>query len=616
MHNIFAIIGLLGLMIQQSYSACFKLGTKPAEPFIIVKEGVDDGNYPKQINQSDITGYTADIWTNVKKQLETDYPCFEYYLYQSNNDGFTAIQDGNITAFAAASTITEDRLELVDFIEHYRRNELAIVVNADVNNVETIIIVLEAIFSETVMLYLLIFATLIIALSYIVFLSDQICRDKHQSLFRDDAKRGLPKAILWTALASFKKEVREPKTPCTVFMLIVLTIFSIALLGLVFGAAVHLTENTSESLEIGGFGDLNSKTVGTVINTQPYQFLIENLHSANIIAYDSIEEMFQNFIDGNTDAAIYDAPIIIYRQAQDSAFKETRIVGNDLDISDMGIAFGNDNNVVQEQLDKIMRNLRQTGVINELRVLWFTSAETDLKSDTDLRTTLILLGVVAGITIMLSIFTHCYVKYKEVQRIEKLERRGDPDKERTQSMQRDMLSALSGDKQYETRRKFLDKDNEEETEKQALRYQDPEEVAFKNREDIIDMRETIRNMFTIITNIGKQRQIQQNKEDEERQSLLRQGGTGGYPDNESKDDDIELASHNNSIPPLLTSAPVPPPNYSNSHPNQSQGIVQTYINATATAPVPIQKPIVQKTTGYPPSGQNGYPTNNGGGYPL
>lgn len=615
MYKIFAIIGLFGLMIQQSYSACFKLGTKPAEPFIIVKEGVDDGNYPKQINQSDITGYTADIWTNIKKQLVTDYTCFEYYLYQSNNDGFTAIQDGNITAFAAASTITEDRLELVDFIEHYRRNELAIVVNADVNNVETILTVFRAIFSAQFMLYILIFTALIVALGYIVFLSDQICRDKHQSLFRDDAQRGVPKALLWTFLATAIKEVREPKTICSVIMLIFLTVFGVMVMGVVLGAAVHLTENTSESLEIGGFSDLNSKTVGTVINTQPYQYLIENLHSANIIAYDSIEEMFENFINGNTDAAIYDAPIMIYRQAQDSAFKETRIVGNDLDISDMGIAFGNDNNVVQEQLDKIMRNLRQTGVINELRVLWFTSAETDLNAETDLRSAFILLGVIAGITIVLGIFTHCYVKYKEIQRMKKLEKRGNTDKEHAESLYNDMLSALSRDARYKAGQVLIDKEDEEETELEALRYQDPEEVAFRNRRDLIKLTEWISNMYTIITDIGKHRQIQQNKEDdEERQSLLKQSSIRGYPDDESKDDDIELAYHNNSIPiTSLTSAPVPPPNYSSSHPNQSQGIVQTYINATAPVSTPAPLP---KTNGYPPSGQNGYPTNNGGGYPL
>ena len=549
-------------MIYQSYAintTCFNLGTKPAEPFIIVKDGVDDGNYPKQIQLSDITGYTVDVWTNMKRQLEENYPCFEYYLLQSNNDGFNAINSGNITAFAAASTITEDRLDLVDFIEHYRRNELKIVVNADVNNVETILAVFKAIFSAEFMLYVLIFTAFLIAMGYVVFLSDQICRDKHQSLFRDDAKRGVPKALMWTTLAAFKKEVREPKTLCSVFMLILLTVFSIMLMSVIFSAAVHLQDNSGEKLEISGFNDLSSKKVGTVINTQPYQYLIENLHSADIIAYDSIEEMFQKFIDGEVDAAIYDAPIMIYRQVQDPAFSKTRIVGNDLDISDMGIAFGNNNNIVQEQLAKIMRNLRQTGVINELRVLWFTSSESDLEEETDLRSILILLGVIAGTAFVLGVFTHCYVKYKEIQRIKKLERRGDPDKKHTETLQQDMLDALSQNAKYTHRREILRNDDAEETELEALRYEDPEEVTFRNRRDIIKLTEWISNMYVVVTDIGKQRQIQQNKVDnEERQSLINKGDAKGYPDDhdESKNMEQELQRPKQIPIPIPLSAPV------------------------------------------------------------
>jgi ABC-type amino acid transport substrate-binding protein len=275
------------------------VGTKDAPPFSMRDAG---GRW---------YGISIELAERIAKELGRQIEYRETTL-----DGLLdGVRDGTLDAAVAALTITAEREETIDFTHAFHTSGLGIAVPATHESGWGMILgrVLSSAFLKAVF-------ALVIVLSAVGFALWLFERKHNAAQFGGKPAQGLGNAFWWSAVTMTTVGYGD-KAPVTWAGRLVALIWMFASIILIAGftgsIASALTVSRLEGT-IHGPEDLPGLTVGTVPDSTSERYL-----RARGIArrgYPDVQAALEALAAGRVEAVVYDAPLLVYRVAQDDRF--------------------------------------------------------------------------------------------------------------------------------------------------------------------------------------------------------------------------------------------------------------------------------------------------------
>jgi len=293
------LTALLGLLVLLAPPATGQEGpllvaTKVAAPFSMK---TDDGSW---------TGISIELWDHIAGQMGVEYEFVEYDL----EGMIDAVAAGEADVGVAATTVTAEREEILDFTHPFYHSGLGIAVEAGPGNAW--VVLLRRLFSIQFAQAVVALGALLLGVGLVVWLFE---RKRNAEQF-GGAVKGLGSGFWWSAvtMTTVGYGDKAPVTPAGRFVALVWMFASIIIIsGFTAAIASALTVSSLDS-SIRSPDDLYRARVGTVEASSAETHL--RAMGLRLTTYPTIEDAVQALAGGRIEAAVYDAPILRYTISQ------------------------------------------------------------------------------------------------------------------------------------------------------------------------------------------------------------------------------------------------------------------------------------------------------------
>ncbi len=249
------------------------------------------------------SGISIDLWRDIATDLELEY-AFEEANLQGLIDG---LQDGRLDAAVAALTVTASREKVVDFTHAFYHSGLGIAVPS--KNESGWTAVLKRVASTQFAGAVAILAILLFMVGFVVWLFE---RNLNPEQFGGRIGNGLGSAFWWSAVTMTTVGYGD-KAPRSFGGRLVALIWMFASILLIssFTAAIASALTVSQlDTGVDGPEDLPGLRVATVPGSTSQAYLAA--HHIVVVPCETPADALQAVLRGDTDAAVYDAPILRY----------------------------------------------------------------------------------------------------------------------------------------------------------------------------------------------------------------------------------------------------------------------------------------------------------------
>ncbi len=328
-------------------AAKLQVYTKPIEPFSFQKDGRD-------------VGFSLELWDRIARELNMPY---EVHWVKSVAELVDALKTKQADVGIAAISITSDREKAIDFTTPYYESGLAILARAQGKGVLSIM--KETFWNATMGKAALVLVVILLICAHLVWFFE---RRNNAEQFPQPYAKGIWESSWW-AISTILSGGCDAKGPNhvigrifgAVWMLVcivVLTYFTAAI-------TTVMTVNQLTS-DISGPGDLPGKKVATVQGSTAERYLKE--HGAKVTPFDGIDAAFDAMNHGQVQAVVYDEPILAYH-VKVAGTAGQQVVGL-FERQNYGIGL-QENSPLRKQINTILLELNEQGVITDLRAKWF-----------------------------------------------------------------------------------------------------------------------------------------------------------------------------------------------------------------------------------------------------
>ncbi len=285
----------------QAQESALKVGITEVPPFVM------------QTEQGEWEGISVDLWRSVADGIGRDFE----WVPLSFRELLTQVENGDIDVAVGALTMTASREEQFDFSHPFYQTGLSIALPPKPeNNVWTS---LKALVSWEFFSVVLSLAALLMAVGAIVWLFE---RRRNPEQFGGSTERGIGAGFWWAAVTMTTVGYGD-KAPVTLGGRLVALVWMFAALIMVASFTAAITSSLTVSNlqhQINGPDDLRNAVVATIDKTASAQFLEERRVKSR--SYPSLETAMRSVLTGETDAIVYDRPLLRYRN---QALGETRL---------------------------------------------------------------------------------------------------------------------------------------------------------------------------------------------------------------------------------------------------------------------------------------------------
>jgi polar amino acid transport system substrate-binding protein len=319
---------------------------KVAEPFVF------EGETPR--------GFSIDLWEEAAGRADL---VSNYQWVDTVGAQLDAVRSGAADAGVAAISITAEREETLDFSKPIFNSGLQVMTRpADgVSLTDT----WSTLFAGPVEWLIVLMVGLSLIVGAVIWLVER--RDNPD--FHRDARHGIFDG-LWWAMVTMMTVGYGDRVPRRRIGRVLTIMWMVV--GVVFIAnftAVITTNLTVEQIQgqVGGVDDLESGRVITVRGTTSETYLRESGIEAVLV--ETADEAFATLERGDTDAVVYDSPILRYFAETEGRGKVT-IVGPVFDREYYGIALA-PGSPLTERLDQALLSIAEDGTYDVIYERWF-----------------------------------------------------------------------------------------------------------------------------------------------------------------------------------------------------------------------------------------------------
>lgn len=297
-HRIFTWFFLLTLAIPtqiHAQTSPLRVGITEVPPFVMQ---TDDGRWE---------GISIDLWREVAGGMGRDYE----WVPMSFNDLLAATENGDIDVAVGALTMTADRESRFDFSHPFYQTGLSIAVPPVPE--QSLLASLKALISWQFVSVVLALGALLLAVGFLLWLVE---RRRNPEQFGGSAAEGIGSSFWWAAVTMTTVGYGD-KAPVSFPGRLIALVWMFAGLIMVASFTAAITSSlTVSNLRTGieGVGDLPGKVVATIGQTASQRYLEEQ--RIRYQPYPDLTTAMTSVADGESDAIVYDRPLMQYRNQQ------------------------------------------------------------------------------------------------------------------------------------------------------------------------------------------------------------------------------------------------------------------------------------------------------------
>lgn len=314
---IFLIVAFVPCVAAADAPKKLIVGTRQAPPFSM-KGG--DGGW---------SGMSIDLWREIARDLNLQYEFREVDIAEM----LKGVQDGSLDAAVAALTITAERERVLDFTQPFYTTGLGIAVPRRAVDAGW----LQVVRGFVSMDFLKVITALSVVLAAAAFLVWLFERKRNEAQFGGARGKGFGHSVWWAAVTMTTVGYGD-KAPVTVGGRLVAVVWMFVSLILIATFTAHITSLLTVSqldLRIRGPEDLPRYRVATVAGTTSEHYL--RRHNITARFFPNVRAAMEAVAIGESDAAVYDAPILQYIAAHELDGK-LQVLPRTFERQDYGIA--------------------------------------------------------------------------------------------------------------------------------------------------------------------------------------------------------------------------------------------------------------------------------------
>ncbi|QTN42634.1 transporter substrate-binding domain-containing protein [Marinobacter salsuginis] len=252
-------------------------------------------------------GISVDLWQEVAAGIDREFK----WVPMSFNELLNATENGEIDVAVGALTMTADREGRFDFSHPFYQTGLSIAVPPVPE--QSLLGSLRAMVSWQFVSVVLALGALLLAVGFLLWLVE---RRRNPEQFGGSAAEGIGSSFWWAAVTMTTVGYGD-KAPVTFPGRLIALVWMFAGLIMVASFTAAITSSlTVSNLRTGieGVGDLPGKIVATIGQTASQRYLEEE--RIRYQTYPNLTAAMTSVADGESDAIVYDRPLMQYRNQQ------------------------------------------------------------------------------------------------------------------------------------------------------------------------------------------------------------------------------------------------------------------------------------------------------------
>ena len=346
---LFLLVPFASSALAQPKAEKLQVATRLVRPFVYEQQG-------------QLTGFSVELWQEIARQMNVQS---EFVVKPTVKDLLDAVKTKDVALGIAAISITAERELDLDFSQPMFDAGLQILTLVQGSRGALVEAILSNLLSITVLLYVLGVALILLVMAHLVWVFER--RSPTGMLTHRTYFPGIFEACWWAASTLATQADQMPRAAIARVIAVVWMFMSVVFIAY-FTAAVTSSLTVQQLRgDINGPEDLPGKRVASVKSSTSAELLRQR--SVEPVEFTKIEEAYQALQDGQVDAVVYDAPVLLFYAAHEGKSK-VQTVGAIFRKENYGIVFPS-NSTYRKPVNEALLKLKENGVYDQLYTKWF-----------------------------------------------------------------------------------------------------------------------------------------------------------------------------------------------------------------------------------------------------
>jgi polar amino acid transport system substrate-binding protein len=349
--GLFLFLGLFptDLSSAQTKETTLRVATRQVRPFVFEENG-------------QLTGFSIELWQEIARQINVKW---QFVMKPTVKDLLAGVNAHEAALGIAAISITAERELLWDFSQPMFDAGLQILVLAHGTQTSVLGAIVTGIFSTAVLPSLGIVLLIILIPAHLIWFFER--RNPNGMLVHRGYFPGIFEACWWAASTLATQADQMPRAALARVLAVIWMFASVVFIAY-FTAAVTSSLTVQQLRgDINGPEDLPGKRVASVQGSTSADYLRQR--SVDLIEFAKVEEAFEALQQGQADAVVYDAPVLLYYASHEGKGK-VQPIGATFRKENYGIAFPT-NSPYRKPVNEALLKLKENGTYDQLYRKWF-----------------------------------------------------------------------------------------------------------------------------------------------------------------------------------------------------------------------------------------------------
>ena len=346
---LFLLLLAYGTAFAQPQGEKLRVATRLVKPFVFEESGK-------------LTGFSIELWQEVANQLNVKY---EFIIKPTVKELLQATQSKEADLAIAAISITAEREKEWDFSQPMFDAGLQIMVSTQGSESGIVRSIISGVFTSAVLPIIGLVLLMILIPAHIVWFFER--RQSNGLLSKPSYFPGIFETCWWAASTLATQADQMPRSAAARVMAVIWMFAAVVFIAY-FTAAVTSSLTVQQLRgDIKGPEDLPGKRVASVKGSTSVEYLRQ--HNVQATEFTNIDEVYKTLQDGEADAVVYDAPVLLYYASREGKGK-VMVVGPVFRKENYGILFPAGSRY-RKPVNEALLKIKETGTYEQLYKKWF-----------------------------------------------------------------------------------------------------------------------------------------------------------------------------------------------------------------------------------------------------